>query len=112
VIHAHRLQLQTADLNRVLQEATRAHTPPSTRGKQPRFYYAAQTGTAPPEITIFTNSKLEIPSVYQRYLRNVFRDRFELLGTPLQLRFKPRPGGHEARPRAHAAKKRGRRPSK
>jgi GTP-binding protein len=105
VIRAHHMHLQTADLNRVLQEATRAHMPPSIRGKQPRFYYAAQTGVTPPEITIFTNSKLEIPTVYQRYLRNVFRDRFELLGTPLQLRFRPRPGGHERSPRREATKK-------
>ena len=106
VIRAHRMQLQTADLNRVLQEATKAHTPPATRGKQPHFFYAAQTGTAPPEITIFTNSKLAIPSVYERYLRNVFRDRFELLGTPLQLRFRQRPSSRESRGRSARGKKR------
>jgi GTP-binding protein len=105
-IRAHRQQMSTPDLNRVLQDAVKAHTPPSTRGKQPRFYYATQTGTAPPEITIFTNSKSGIPSVYERYLRNVFRDQFRLLGTPLQLRFRLRPGGHEARGRPKATKKR------
>jgi len=109
VIRVHRLQLQTAELNRVLREATQAHTPPSTRGKQPRFYYATQTGTAPPEITVFTNTKATIPAVYERYLRNVFRDRFGLIGTPLQLRFRPRPGGHEARPRPAGKKHKRRR---
>jgi GTP-binding protein len=92
VIRAHRQELRTTDLNRVLQDATQAHTPPSVKGKQSRFYYAAQTGTAPPEITIFTNTSMEIAPAYERYLRNVFRDRFGLFGTPLQLRFRPRSG--------------------
>jgi GTP-binding protein len=104
VVRAHRAQLQTADLNRVLQEATRAHTPPATRGKQPHFLYATQTGSAPPEITVFTNTKQEIPSVYQRYLRNVFRDRFELIGTPLQLRFRRREEDRAARGRGRRRK--------
>jgi GTP-binding protein len=101
VMRAHRMVLQTADLNRVLQEASQAHTPPAVRGKQPRFYYAAQTGNSPPEITVFTNTKQPIPPAYERYLRNVFRQRFELFGTPLQLRFRARTatGG-----RRHSAK--------
>lgn len=106
VIRAHRMELQTADLNRVLQEAAQAHTPPSVRGKQPRFYYAAQTGSAPPEITIFTNTKQPIPPSYERYLRNVFRQRFELFGTPLQLRFRARSESAGGRGRKPAGKMR------
>jgi GTP-binding protein len=99
VIGAHRQELQTADLNRALQDATRAHTPPSVKGKQARFYYAAQTGKAPPEITIFTNTDLAIAPAYERYLRNVLRDSFKLFGTPLQLRFRRRSGDRAGRDR-------------
>lgn len=91
VVRAHRCQLQTAEVNRALQEAVKAHPPPSVRGRQPRFYYAAQTRTAPPEITIFTSTRRPIPPAYERYLRKLFRQRFELSGTPLQLRFRLRP---------------------
>ena len=122
VIASHRLQLQTAELNRALTAAVEAHAPPILRRKAPRFYYAAQTGNAPPYVTIFTNNPAEIAPTYERYLYNSFRRHFDLVGTPLQLKFrkrheeeraaKPRPKQGSARPKPRAPKpRRPRRPT-
>ena len=60
-------------------------------GKRPRFFYATQTGSAPPVITIFTSAPALVQTAYERYLCNEFRNAFHLYGTPLRLRFRPRP---------------------
>ena len=88
---AHRQQLRTVRLNQVLEQAVRAQAPPSVHGKRPRFYYATQTATAPPTITIFTSAPQLVQTAYERYLMHAFRSAFELAGTPLRLRFRARP---------------------
>jgi GTP-binding protein len=80
-------------LNDVLGAATQAQAAPTVHGKRPRFYYATQTGSAPPEITIFTSAPDHVRASYERYLGNAFRAAFGLQGTPLRLRFRPRPRG-------------------
>ncbi len=90
LVAAHRQQLRTVELNKVLADATRAHAPPSVHGKRPRFYYATQTATAPPTITIFASAPQLMPVAYERYLANAFRAAFRLRGTPLRLRFRQR----------------------
>ena len=90
LLAAHRAQMRTVELNDVLGAAMRAQAPASVHGKRPRFYYATQTGTAPPTITIFTSAPECVQSAYTRYLANQFRDAFHLDGTPLRLRFRAR----------------------
>jgi GTP-binding protein len=90
LVAVHRQQLRTVELNKVLAEATRAQAPPSVHGKRPRFYYAAQTATAPPTITIFASAPELLQLGYERYLANTFRTAFRLHGTPIRLRFRGR----------------------
>ena len=90
LVAVHRQQLRTVELNKVLADATRAQAPPSVHGKRPRFYYAAQTATAPPTITIFASAPQLLQVAYERYLANAFRTAFRLHGTPLRLRFRER----------------------
>jgi len=87
LIAAHRRQLRTSELNRVLEAAAQQVAPPSVRGRRPRFYYATQTHTAPPTITVFTSNPDLVQPVYERYLLNTFRGSFGLDGVPLRLRF-------------------------
>jgi len=86
----HRQHLQTAKLNQVLVRAAEQQAPPMVRGKRPRFFYATQTATGPPTITIFTTVPEHIHASYVRYLENQFRAAFALEGTPLRLRFRAR----------------------
>jgi len=91
LVAIHRRQLRTVELNVVLNDATRAQAPPAVQGKRPRFYYATQTGSAPPVITIFCSDPDRVQAAYERYLSNAFRTAFALQGTPLRLRFRARP---------------------
>ena len=60
------------------------------KGRRPRFYYATQTGTAPPVITIFASHPDRVQAAYERYLTNAFRSAFHLYGTPLRVRVRSR----------------------
>jgi GTP-binding protein len=91
LVAAHRLQMRTVELNDILGAATHAQAPASVRGKRPRFFYATQTGSAPPVITIFASAPDGVQTAYERYLANEFRRAFHLSGTPLRLRFRARP---------------------
>ncbi|HUI27381.1 MAG TPA: ribosome biogenesis GTPase Der [Candidatus Kryptonia bacterium] len=95
---AHRAQLPTPRVNQVLKEAVAAQAPPSVHGKRPVFYYATQTGSAPPALTIFTSAPELIHPAFERYLHNQFSGAFELRGTPLRLHFRSRPRDQQ-RPR-------------
>lgn len=90
VVANHRRQLGTAEVNRVLERAVEAHAPRATRGKPPRFFYATQTGTAPPVVTLFASAPDKVAPEYERYLYNCFRRAFDLRGTPLQIKIRKR----------------------
>jgi len=90
VITAHRTQVRTVQLNKVLADAVAAQAPPSRQGKRPRLFYATQTGTTPPFFTIFCSHPELVPTAYARYLTHTFRAAFALPGTPVRLRFRPR----------------------
>jgi GTP-binding protein len=90
VVGAHRREMRTPRLNAVLHDAVAAHAPPILRRKQVRFFYATQTGKAPPTISVFCSSPAAVTAGYRRYLSNRFRESFSLYGTPVRLRFRSR----------------------
>jgi GTP-binding protein len=100
VEHAYRATIATPALNRVVQSAVAAHTPPSPQGRAVHLFYATQTGKAPPELTVFTNAPGSIPPSYTRYLTKRVADAFELVGVPIRVHYRPRRAtGTAARPR-------------
>ena len=80
--------LQTKDLNKVLEEAVIAHAPPLVSGRRIKLRYAHQGGRNPPVIVIHGNQVEKLPEAYRRYLINKFRKIFHLKGTPVRLSFK------------------------
>jgi GTP-binding protein len=91
VVAAHRRRLPTAKVNAVFERARRGQEPPMVNGVRPRLYYATQTATAPPTVTVFASHPQRIAASYERYLLNTLRAEFGLEGTPLRVRFKARP---------------------
>ena len=60
-----------------------------SRGKlRLRIHYITQTGTRPPQFTLFANHPHIIDETYKRYLENRLREAFPLSGTPILLKFK------------------------
>jgi len=80
--------LPTAGLNKALQDAMRRLSPPAVQGKELKLRYATLTGTAPPIITVFTNSTSPPPLAYSRYLKHRFREAFPLEGSPLIVKYR------------------------
>jgi GTP-binding protein len=81
-------QIQTAVLNDVLQQAVVAYQPPLAHGRRVKLRYVHQGGQYPPTFVIHGNQVKALSESYKRYLINTFREKFELVGTPIRLEFK------------------------
>jgi len=86
----YRSQISTSALNRFLTELRQfGHT--VSRGPQKlTIKYVAQTHYEPPGFTFFCNHPRIVDDAYQRYLENRLREHFDLSGTPIILKFKPK----------------------
>ncbi|HYA36370.1 MAG TPA: hypothetical protein VEF03_12165, partial [Candidatus Binataceae bacterium] len=97
-----RATFRTAQLNRILAEATAAMDPPLVARRRLNLMYVTQIGSAPPRLAFFTNVERDIPAHYIRFLETRFRDALHLTGTPLRLQFRRTgrdEGASTARPR-------------
>ena len=81
-------EMRTPELNRTLEAAMTAHQPPLVHGRRIKLRYAHQGGKNPPRIVIHGNQTVHVPDAYSRYLANVFRKKFDLFATPVQLEFR------------------------
>jgi GTP-binding protein len=80
--------LQTPELTRVLEGAIQSHQPPVVSGRRIKLRYAHQGGKNPPVIVIHGNQTDHVPDAYRRYLVNVYRKAFDLMGTPVRVAFR------------------------
>jgi GTP-binding protein len=63
--------LPTSLVNRVVEKLVKKTPPPLSRIKRPmKIKFAAQTGEAPPVITLYVGEIVDLPESYERYLRN------------------------------------------
>jgi len=89
-------RIGTAELNRWLQDAVRAHEPAmaqrGTRRRPLKFFYATQTATRPPTFVLFCTEPEAVQPSYRRFLENRLRESFDLEGAPVRLRLRARQG--------------------
>jgi len=78
-------RIPTSTLNEVLKYAVNRHHPPTLNGAVVRLKYATQYETKPPKIAIITNRPDGIHFSYKRYLSNIFREKFDFEGVPLDI---------------------------
>ncbi|MCB9678514.1 MAG: ribosome biogenesis GTPase Der [Alphaproteobacteria bacterium] len=100
VFEAFDTRISTARLNRFLEMAVHAHTPPQRHHRPVRIHFATQARVRPPTFVFFSNTPEGIAPPYRRYLTNRLREEFDLDGTPLRVVFrkKRKPGEeHEDR---------------
>ena len=80
-------KIPTKQLNDWLAQVQKARAAPSTKlGHTPKIYYVTQTGTRPPEFTLFVNHPQRLGENYRRFLWLRLAERFDFHGTPLRLR--------------------------
>jgi len=87
---AYTINVRTADLNRVIQDAVRVSPPPSRNGKQLKVFYGTQVNTKAPAFLFFVNQSELITDPYQRYVEDRLRGVFPLEGTPVRLVWRSR----------------------
>jgi GTPase len=85
----HGKKIPTREINRWLEAVQRRRQVPSTRvGSSAKVYYATQTSTSPPELTLFCNAPSRLSDSYRRYLLLDLCDTFGFHGTPVRMRFR------------------------
>lgn len=89
VVAGYRQRIPTPRLNEVVHAAVEAQPPALVRNKPVKVRYATQVRRAPQEMTLFVNRGGDLAESYQRYLRHILREAFELIGVPLRLRIRP-----------------------
>lgn len=82
------IEVNTGELNHLLENALESFQPPLVRGRRIKLKYVNQVGKCPPKFAIHGNQIGRIPGTYKRYLENYFRKTLQLVGTPIQLTFK------------------------
>jgi GTP-binding protein len=82
------VRIPTADLNKIIREATFRQSPPSKSGKRLKIKYASQVDVDPPKLVFHVNDHRLVHFSYQRYLENQIRASYPFAGTPLLMEFK------------------------
>jgi len=85
---AHRsafVEVNTARLTQILEDAVSAHPPSMVRGRRIKLRYAHLGGHNPPTIVIHGNQTASLPEGYRRYLAKTFRGALKLEGTPVRI---------------------------
>lgn len=90
---AHSAQLRTTELNDLLAEIREGGHTRSERGRRLKIQYATQTGSRPPVISFWCNAPDLVDDNFERFLENRLRARFDLVGTPVRLRFRRKSEG-------------------
>lgn len=80
--------LQTAELNRLLEQAVSNHSPPLVNGRRIKLRYANPAGNHPPHIIVHGKQVKKLPGSYKHYLERFFRQGLKIHGTPIRLTFK------------------------
>jgi GTPase len=85
VVEHHR-KLTTRQINDWLKVAqARRQVTSTSLGQSPRIYYATQTHTGPPVITLFVNEPSRLSSNYRKFLLHHMTSHFGFTGTPVRL---------------------------
>jgi len=87
---AYTRQITTSALNRLLTEMREFGHTVSKGGQTLRLHYVTQTRTEPPGFTFFANKPRLVDDSFERYIENRMREAFDLEGTPIRLRFRPK----------------------
>ena len=81
-------RVQTSKLNALLEEIRASGHTVTQRNRRLKLNYATQANTCPPTFTFFCNAPDRVDDNFQRFLENRLRERLELTGTPIRLKFR------------------------
>lgn len=83
-------RISTSKLNKFLEGALLAHSPPQKHHHPVRIYYMTQVRVRPPTFVAYSNTPDGVTVAYKRYLINRLREQFGFEGTPIKLHIRAR----------------------
>jgi GTP-binding protein len=83
-VKAWNTRVSTGQLNRFLEGVLLRNPPPAVSGRRVRIRYMTQVKSRPPTFALFGTQLDALPESYQRYLRNILRESFNLGGAPIR----------------------------
>jgi GTP-binding protein len=83
-------RVSTGKLNRLFRKIVELRGPTSKTGQVAKVYYVAQTGVAPPTITLVVNFPELFTPNYQRFLLNRLRENSDFVEVPIRLNIRDR----------------------
>jgi GTP-binding protein len=83
----HVSRIQTAELNKFLQELRNERQGPSRNGRRLNLLYGTQVHERPPRFRVFVNDPSLMTRDYGYWIENRLRDRFALEGVPVAIDF-------------------------
>jgi GTP-binding protein len=83
----HTSRIQTAELNKFLQELRDEREGPSRNGRRLNLLYGTQVHERPPRFRVFVNDPSLLTRDYGYWIENRLRDRFALEGVPVAIDF-------------------------
>jgi GTP-binding protein len=92
VAEQHNRRINTAELNRVINEAMMLNPLPGGGAKKVKIFYTTQVRTAPPTFVLFANQPDKVHFSYLRYMENVLRQNFGFEGSPIRLIIRQKSG--------------------
>lgn len=84
------VRLATSQVNQIIRKAVDRHPPPSKGGRHLKIYYGTQVRSDPPTFLLYVNNPQLAHFTYVRYLKNIIRESYNFLGTPIRIVLKPR----------------------
>lgn len=93
--------IPTRQLNQLLNQAKRQHTPAGLKNSHPKLRYVVQTDTNPPWFVIYGSDLKHLHWSYKRYLETTWREQFDYTGTAIKFSFidEHQPGYTKKRPK-------------
>jgi GTP-binding protein len=83
----HVARIETAELNRFLEELRSERPGPSKDGRRLNLLYGTQVGARPPRFRLFVNDPGLITRDYGYWVENKLREHFGLAGVPVVIDF-------------------------
>ena len=81
-------RVQTSKLNALLDEIRQSGHTVTQRNRRLKLNYATQANTCPPTFTFFCNAPDLVDDNFERFMENRLRERIDLVGTPIRLKFR------------------------
>lgn len=81
-------KIPTNKLNNLLAEMRDFGHTVSKGNRRLKMHFVTQTSQRPPEFTFYANHPDLVDANFKRYVENRLRENFDLVGTPIRLRFK------------------------